>query len=80
MNVLDEIRTTIPKVPQWTKEPLEHGAILYAGTVDGWHLQVAALGEARMGTAVQASKLLIVKLTDELAQLTLNTARARGAG
>lgn len=77
MNVLDEIKAVIPQVAQWASEPLEHGAILYSGATadDDWRLQVVVLGEAKMGSAVRASKLLIVKMTDELAQLTLETAR-----
>lgn len=75
MNVLDEIKAVIPQVKQWKQEPLEHGAMLYAGTAPDWRLQVAVLGEAMMGTAVQSSKLLVVKMTDELAQLALKAAR-----
>lgn len=77
MVVLQEVESVIlsPAVT-WRKETLEEGATLYAGNRDGWQVQVVALGPAMMGTAVNTPKLTIIKLTDTLAQLALDTAKA----
>jgi hypothetical protein len=76
MNVLDEIREAIGAATWRPKEPLDREAVLYGGTASDWTVQVVALGEARMGTAVHAKKLLIVKMTDEFSELALSAARA----
>lgn len=79
-SLLKEIEAEIgAPATKWSLQTLEEGgagALLYVGQGTQWHLQVAVLGKARLGTAVSKERSTVMKMTDALAELTESRARA----
>lgn len=80
--VLKEIETAItaPET-KWHREDerlgaVPEGATVFHGDSGPWRLLVVSQGASRMGTATHLKQLLIVKMTDQLAQTALSRARA----
>lgn len=71
--MLEEIAAEImAPTTSWTRELVdgpEEQADLFKGIGQEWTLQVIAAGPARLGTAVSKKRLVVMKLTDELAEV-----------